>query len=109
MSAVADEGCMAEDEEEKDFSGSGEAERLRLEAVVYSHQPLPVFSRGKEEINVLIDQQKADVSLAEMRRMAEKCEDRHLWEDDVLVHIKLVDRGREWTRVVVLFCRRWEV
>ena len=52
-SAVVDEGCMEEDEEEEDSSGSGEAVYLKLEAVVYSDQPLPILSRGKAEVDTL--------------------------------------------------------
>ena len=97
MSAVVDERCMGEDEKEEDTLGSGLAECLRLEAVVYSNQPLPILNRRREEVDMLIDQQKAGVSL--MRRKAEKCEDGYLWEDGVLV----------WTRVVVPSCRHREV
>ena len=115
--AVTEEGYMREDEEymkddeiEEDTSGLGEADFLnRLETGVHSDQALPILCKGKEGVDELITQQKADSTLAEMRRKAEKREDGYLWEDGVLVHVKLVDPGREWTRVVVPYCRCREV
>ena len=88
----------------------GKADFLNgLETGVHSNQPLPILSKGKEGVDELITQQKADSTLAEMRRKAEKREDGYLWEDGVLVHVKLVDPRREWMRVVVPYCRRREV
>ena len=118
-----DEGCMREDEGrmreieeymrddeiEEDTSGLGEADFLNgLETGVHSDHPLPILSKGKEGVDELIIQQKADSTLAEMRRKAEKREDGYLWQDGVLVHVKLVDPGREWMRVVP-YCRLREV
>ena len=81
--AVTEEGCMREDkgrmrddEIEEDTSGLGEADFFNgLETGVHSDQPLPILSKGKEGVDELITQQKADSSLAEMRRKAEKRED----------------------------------
>ena len=108
MSSVVDEGCMGEGEVEEDF-WAWLRQTVLGEAVVYSNQSLPILITRKEEVDVLIAQQKADVCLAELRRKTEKCEDGYLWEDGVLVHLKQVNHGREWTLVVVPFCRCREV
>ena len=66
-----DEGRMRDDEIEEDTSGLGEADFLNgLETGVHSDQPLPILSKEKEGVDELITLQKADSSLAEMRRKA---------------------------------------
>ncbi len=89
-------------EEEGRFSGG-------LEGECSNDHPLLTLGKGKEKVNMMIAQQKADDSLLEVRKNAESCRDGYLYEEGVLTHIKLAEPGREWTRVVVPFCRIREV
>ena len=97
----------ASDEGGEDDSALEEEGRLSggLEGECSSDHPISTLGKGKEEVNTLIAQQKADDSLMEARKNAESRRDGHLY-DGVLTHIKLAEPGREWTRVVVPFCRR---
>ena len=47
--------------------------------------------------------------LNEMRCRADRREDGYFYQGGVLVHSKLADPGREFTRVVVPSCRRKEI
>ena len=46
------------DEQDEDNMDSGEAEYHRLDVVDNSNQTFPIFSRGKEQADVLTIQQK---------------------------------------------------
>ena len=106
----AEDSASGEGEEDDD-SALEEEGRLSggLEGECSNDHPLLTLGKGKEKVNMMIAQQKADDSLLEVRKNAESCRDGYLYEEGVLTHIKLAEPGREWTRVVVPFCRRREV
>ena len=80
-----------------------------LERGCLSEQPLPTLAKGKAEVLALTTQQKEDGMLNEMRCRADRQEDGYFYQGGVLVHSKLADPGREFTRVVVPSCRRKEI
>ena len=57
----------------------------------------------------LTTQQKEDGMLNEMRCRADRQEDGYFYQGGVLVHSKLADPGREFTRVVDSSCRRKKI
>ena len=74
-----------------------------------SDLPLPALGKGTEEVKALIKQQSEDANLTELRRKGKRGIDGYMLDEGVLVHMKLADPGRQWTRVVVPTCRRKEV
>ena len=106
----AEDSASGEGEEDDD-SALEEEGRLSggLEGEYSNDHPLPTLGKGSKEVNMMIAQQKADDSLLEARKNVESCRDGYVYEEGVLTHIKLAEPGREWTRVVVPFCRRREV
>ena len=82
---------------------------LEGEGVELSDQPLPALCKGREEVRVLVQQQQDDASLREFRKKGKEQTNGCVYADDVLVHVKMADPGREWTRVVVPTPRRREV
>ena len=107
-----DEEERFEDEVEEDSSVEVEAESLtglEGEGVELSDQPLPALCKGMEEVRVLAQQQQDDASLREFRKKGKEQTNGYVYADGVLVHVKVADPGREWTRVVVPTPRRREV
>ena len=97
------------DEVEEDSSVEVEAESpmgLEGEGVKLSDQPLPDLCKGREEVRVLGQQQQNDASLRERRKKRKEQTNGYVYADGVLVHVKVADPGREWTRVVVPTPRR---
>ena len=74
-----------------------------------SDLPLPALGKDTEEILALIKQQSEDGSLTELRGKGKEGIDGYMLDEGVLVHMKLADPGRQWTRVVVPTCRRKEI
>ena len=62
--------------------------------------------RYSPPLKVLIKQQSEDGSLTELRRKGKRGIDGYMLDEGVLVHMKLADPGRQWTRVDVPTCRR---
>ena len=99
-----------DDEVTEESFGNCEAGNLQgLEGGCLSEQPLPTLAKGKAEVLALTTQQKEDGMLNEMRCRADRQEDGYFYQGGVLVHSKLADPGREFTRVVVPSCRRKEI
>ena len=99
-----------DDEVTEESFGNCEASNLHgLEGGCLSEQPLPTLAKGKAEVLALTTQQKEDEMLNEMRCRADRQEDGYFYHGGVLVHSKLADPGREFTRVAVLSCRCKEI
>ena len=101
-----------EDEVEEDSSVEVETESLtglEGEGVELSDQPLPALCKWREEVRVLVQQQQDDARLREFRKKGKEQINGYVYADGVLVHVKVADSGRKWTRVVVLTPRRREV
>ena len=100
-----------EDEVEEDSSVEVEARVIRLEGegVELSEQPLPALCKGREAVRGLVQQQQDDASLRVFRKKGKEQTNGYVYADGVLVHVKVADPGREWTRVVVPTPRRREV
>ena len=101
-----DEEVPSEDKEEADSplgrEGGGEIAPCDL--------PIPVLCQGPEEVRQLVEHQKVDVLLSEVRKKAEnQVEGFMINKNGVLLHTKVAYLGREFTRIVVPSPRRRDI
>ena len=106
--SMPEEVCLGEDETGV-ASGFVEGVVGVLEGGLVNDQPLPNLAKGTGEVQVLIEQQQADVTLAGLRKCAEKGEDGYSKKGGVLVHKKGSELGKKWLRVVVPSFRRQQI